>query len=247
MANPAAAVPPLPLAVTLRTIFAGHARPALEALAAIDGELALAVRPGIEHAVAHAKLGWWRAEIDRLQAGRPEHPLTRMLRAAAGQGPDYALLHERLASADLALAGFAPATLAELEAFLYRSHGAQWQLAAEILAESVAPPAAYGATLGKGLGLVELLAGGAFAPPTPAGIARAVLAARAAALLDAAEAALPPAGRAAQAPGYVAAALARTALAGLARERAAPYAPRPSAAIVQLCIAWRAARRARRA
>ncbi|HXQ31118.1 MAG TPA: squalene/phytoene synthase family protein, partial [Steroidobacteraceae bacterium] len=159
MADSACAVRPLPLAVSLSAIFAGRARPALEALAAIDGELALAARPGLEHAVAHAKLGWWRAEIDRLQAGRPEHPLTRILRAAAGPGPDYALLHERLASADLALAGFAPATLAELEALLYRSHGAQWQLAAEILAGApAAATAAYGAALGTGLGLVELLA-----------------------------------------------------------------------------------------
>jgi phytoene synthase len=246
MAISASAVPPLSFAVTLSAVFAGRARSALEALAAIDAELALAVRPGIEHAVAHAKLGWWRAEIDRLHAGHPEHPLTRALRAAAGEGPDYALLHERLAAADLALAGFAPATLAELEALLYRSHGAQWQLAAEILAAAPgATAAAYGAALGKGLGLVELLAGRPPAPPP--GVARPVLAARAAALLDAAEAALPASGRAAQAPGFVAAALARAMLASLARERAIAQAPRPPAAVTQLCIAWRAARRARHA
>lgn len=35
-----------------------------------------------EPAIAQAKLDWWRAEIDRLYAGQPSHPVTQALQAA---------------------------------------------------------------------------------------------------------------------------------------------------------------------
>lgn len=211
-------------------MFAGSNAPVLEALAALDRELVLASRPGIEHSVAHTKLAWWRGEIERLGHGRPQHPLTRALLKCGGPATDWSLLFERLDAADLALGGFAPATLAELEALIYRARGTLWQLLACLLAGRSSPALlAYGAALGKGVGLVEYLNAAG-----PAGaIARADVRARAAALLSSAAALLPPADRRALAPGSVAAALATAALAG-----------RGKRAFVQVFIAWRAARRA---
>lgn len=226
-----ASPPRAPLATLLPSIFAGRARPALEALVAIERELRLATRPGIEHSVAHAKLGWWRAEVERLCARVPQHPLTRTLHGYAGGAPDWALLHERLAAADLALGGALPANDTALEAYLYRSHGALCQLGAQLLAGGRSDSLSrFGALLGRGLGLAELRAGGLAAADTKE---------RALERLAMAEAVLLPSDRARQAPALVAAALARATLARPAQ------APAP-AAIVQLWIAWRAARRATR-
>ncbi len=43
--------------------------------------------------IAAAKLAWWRAEIDNLYAGRPQHPVTRALEPLA---PTYAISAQRL-------------------------------------------------------------------------------------------------------------------------------------------------------
>lgn len=131
-------------------------REALTALYALDAEIAAAT--SLEHTVAHTKLGWWRAEVDRLRGGRPEHPISRALHAAAGAAPDYALLHERLAAADLQLASFVPGTDAELDAYAYRTHGALQQLAAQVLAGARSGVLdALGAHLGRGVALTEIV------------------------------------------------------------------------------------------
>lgn len=223
-----------PLPRTLAILFAGAGRrAALEALYAVDDQIALAVRAGIEHAAAHAKLGWWRSEVDRLAAARPQHPASRALLAAAGNEPDYRLLHERLAAADLELVGFAPGTLAELDALLYRSHGAVQQLAAQVLGgRRDAALDAFGAALGRGLGLADQSAHTPAFDVDTGRFNRDELAARARDALATADAALPAAGRSAQAHGFVLAALAA---ARLGRGRSTPLA--------QLWIAWRAARR----
>jgi hypothetical protein len=223
-----------PLPRTLAILFAGAGRrAALEALYAVDDQIALAARPGIEHAAAHAKLGWWRSEVDRLAAARPQHPASRALHEAAGDRPDYRLLHERLAAADLELVGFAPGTLAELDALLYRSHGAVQQLAAQLLgARRDAALDAFGAALGRGLGLADQLAQTLADTRSAGPFGRDELAARARDALATVDAALPPAARSAQAHGFVLAALA-----------AARLGRSPPAPLAQLWIAWRAARR----
>ena len=43
--------------------------------------------------IAATKLAWWRAEIDNLYAGRPQHPVTRALEPLA---PTYAISAQRL-------------------------------------------------------------------------------------------------------------------------------------------------------
>lgn len=225
-----AAPPELALALA----FAGSAaRARLEPLYAIDAEIAAAVRPGIEHSVAHAKLAWWRGEVDRLAAGRPEHPLARALHARAGSAPRYERLHERLTAADFTLVGFAPATAAELEALVARSHGALQSLAAEALAGDANPALAdFGAALGRGLGLAAALA--APGAPLAGPLERAPLLARARESLEQARARLPAALRPAQAHGLVRAALVEARL----------LRPDPSP-LSQLWLAWRTARRAR--
>ena len=224
-----------PLAMRLALVFADATRrPALEAIAAIDAELAASTRPGIEHTVAHAKLAWWRGEVDRLAAGRPDHPLTRALHGAAGAAPDYRLLHERLTAADYALVGFEPTTPAEWDALLYRSHGALEQLGAEVLAGRRDPAlATFGAALGRGLGLLEALAGGIEDP-------HAALAGHCAAQLDAAAGSLPQALRLNQRPGLERLAIGRPRLARLVAGRTPDPGP-----LLQLWLAWRSARRAR--
>jgi phytoene synthase len=245
-------------------------REALTALYAIDAEILAASSPRLEHSVAHTKLAWWRAEVDRLRGGRPEHPASKALHAAAGAAADYALLHERLAAADLRLAGFAPRSAAELDALLYRSHGALQQLAAQVLATRRDPSLDdFGARLGRGIGLVETVrdarqdavygtlrvprdsldaagvSADAMAGPTPvaAGEALRALAERARTTLAAASADLPPGARRSQSHGLVLIALHALLLDALAAARYDVSEPRGVHPLRQLWTAWRTARR----
>lgn len=224
----------LALDVRLALAFSGaQRRPALEALYAIDAEIAAATRPGLDHAVAHAKLGWWRGEVDRLAAGRPEHPLARTLRLHGGDGPRYARWHERLTAAELTLAGHAPGDLPALLLQVDRAEGAVQTLAAEVLeGGSDAALERFGAALGRGLGLAAALAAPGSAPDGP--LPRAQLLALARASLESAPQLLPGEPRTRQAHGLVRATLA---LARLERPGQSP--------LVQLWLAWQSARRAR--
>lgn len=58
-------------------------RDPLAALFAIEREIESSLRPGIDHAVAHARLEWWSDECGRLARGAPAHPLSRALLAGA--------------------------------------------------------------------------------------------------------------------------------------------------------------------
>ena len=156
----------------------------------------------------------------------------RALLGAAAGPVDFALLGARLDCADLALGGFTPASLAELEALAARSHGSLWQLAAALLDRGASGPTlAAAATLGRAFGL---LAARGVVP----GIEPAALAARAQALIESSGVALPEACAPALAGLIVARTLARAELEGRRRARPGRF--------VQPWIAWRAARRARR-
>jgi 15-cis-phytoene synthase len=52
-------------------------RALLTALLGIEREVGASLRAGLDHAIAHARLAWWREEFSRTAAGRPGHPLTR--------------------------------------------------------------------------------------------------------------------------------------------------------------------------
>ena len=135
-------------------------KPLLEALYALEAELRRIVA-ATSHEAAHAKLQWWRGEIDRLVAGRPSHPLaSALLPLQARRDVDLNLLHELVVAADLDLARMTYSTWQELDAYLYRSAGITQTLIAAVLAgERGLMPAEreFARRLGAGLRQAEML------------------------------------------------------------------------------------------
>lgn len=136
------------------------ARPQLEALYAFEAEVRRVVA-GASHEAAHARLQWWRGELDRLAAGRPTHPIAVALATLRERGSaDLPLLQESLDAADLDLARFTYHTWTELEAYCFRSAGALQTLAAAALAgERALSPAerTFARRLGAALRQTEML------------------------------------------------------------------------------------------
>jgi hypothetical protein len=54
-------------------------RAALATLIALRAELEAGIDRALDHAVAHARLEWWRAEAARFARGEPQHPWLRAL------------------------------------------------------------------------------------------------------------------------------------------------------------------------
>jgi phytoene synthase len=110
-------------------------RDQLCALYVIDAEIRESAQSA-NHDVAHTRLQWWRAEIDRLVNGNPQHPATRILNDAAGTDrASFAKLHETLVAADMDLARMTYSNMRELRAYCSRSGGAiQELMAAQLLA-----------------------------------------------------------------------------------------------------------------
>jgi phytoene synthase len=135
------------------------ARASLEAVYAFEDELRRVVAGA--HEAAHARLGWWRGELDRLLAGRPTHPVAIALAALRGRaGVDLALLHEMLAAADLDLARMTYRSWTELEAYCFRAAGAPQLLLAAILADAdglTAGEREFARRLGSAVRQVEML------------------------------------------------------------------------------------------
>jgi phytoene synthase len=105
------------------------ARPLLHALYAFDSELRDTVRASA-HDVAHTRLQYWRGEVDRLAAGRPEHPVTRALLPLRACGADITLLHEPLVAAEIDIAHMALNNEPELAALAWRMSGVVQTLSA---------------------------------------------------------------------------------------------------------------------
>ena len=118
----------------LAVLFSGAPeRSLIEAIYAFEAALRRVVAAA-SHEAAHARLQWWRGELDRLIAGRPTHPLAQALLPLREQrGADVALLHEMLVAADLDLTRLTYATWQELEAYLFRSAGVPQTLIAATL------------------------------------------------------------------------------------------------------------------
>lgn len=109
-------------------------KPLLEAVYALEAEVRRVVAAS-SHEAAHAKLQWWRGEIDRLAAGRPSHPVAGALLPLRGRRDvDLTLCHEMLVAADLDLARMTYSTWQELDAYLFRSAGIVQTLVAAVLA-----------------------------------------------------------------------------------------------------------------
>lgn len=127
-------------------------RAALQALRAIEAEIAVSLRPGIEHQVAHSRLAWWREECQRFAAGIPQHPLTRQLTSTLGAQAPRAELGGFLdcATWDLAQATFE--TQRELAAYCARWSAAMLAPLARLAGSAQAPE-----SLGPPLRELELL------------------------------------------------------------------------------------------
>ena len=145
----------------LAVLFAGSpSRETLGTLYAYEAELRRIVAAE-SHEAAHARLQWWRGELDRFAASRPSHAITRALLAASTHGRvEASLMHEVLAAADLDLARFTYRTWTELEAYCFRAGGALQTLIAATLA-GVRPLSAqereFARRLGSALRQAEML------------------------------------------------------------------------------------------
>jgi phytoene synthase len=110
-------------------------REQLLALYVIDAEIRESAQ-SVNHDVAHTRLQWWRAEIDRLVNGSPQHPATRLLNDSLRERTAFAKLHETIVAADMDLARMTYSNMGELRAYSSRSGGAIPELMA---AQLVAP------------------------------------------------------------------------------------------------------------
>ena len=96
-------------------------RDALTALMVIDSEIRASVDSA--HEVAHTRMQWWRAELDRLTNRNAQHPAAQLLQTALPEA-DFSPLHELLVAADMDLARMTYNTASELDAYLVRSSAA---------------------------------------------------------------------------------------------------------------------------
>jgi phytoene synthase len=135
-------------------------RDAVLALYVIESEIRESSRSG-SHDVAHTRLAWWRAEVDRLVNGNPQHPATKvLLDLNVGDRAAFSKLHEVLVAADMELARMTFADQRELRVYCSRSGGAIQELIASQLAGSVAldePTRAAANRLGVGIRQAEIV------------------------------------------------------------------------------------------
>ena len=107
-------------------LFAGSQAGALGSLLALRAELRESSLGTQDHSVAHARIGWWEGEIERLVIGVPAHPVTRTLLAAAdGATTDWTPLRGLIQAARIELARATFEDEAELDGYLQASGGAQ--------------------------------------------------------------------------------------------------------------------------
>jgi phytoene synthase len=98
----------------------------MASLFALESEIRSIAKPGVDHAVAHLKLQWWRDEIRRLELGEPRHPRTQAAMHAAPQaGPAWRPLQDLLSSIELDLASSTYETEDELDRYLGLAAGLQ--------------------------------------------------------------------------------------------------------------------------
>jgi 15-cis-phytoene synthase len=135
-------------------------RDAVLALYVIEAEVRESSRSA-SHDVAHTRMMWWRAEVERLVNGNPQHPATKvLLDHTPGDRSVFSKLHEVLAAADMDLARMTYTNQQELRAYCSRSGGAIQEL---IAAQLAVPDALDESTraaankLGVGIRLTEML------------------------------------------------------------------------------------------
>ncbi|TCS71164.1 farnesyl-diphosphate farnesyltransferase [Sulfuritortus calidifontis] len=111
-----------------------------------------------EPAVAQAKLDWWRAEVERLYAGQPGHPVTQALRSAvaAFDLPKEALL-EILDGMEMDIHQHRYPDFRELRLYCHRVAGVVGEVAAQIFGYQERATQKYAALLGLAFQLTNII------------------------------------------------------------------------------------------
>ena len=133
-------------------------RQAITALYAFCREVDDVVDECREPAVARAKLDWWRLELSQLEAGSPQHPVTRALKPAreAFNLPVEYLL-EIVDGMEMDLERNRYATFNDLALYCYRAAGAVGLLSAEIFGYKNRATLKYAENLGTAFQLTNIL------------------------------------------------------------------------------------------
>ena len=133
-------------------------RRAITALYAYCREVDDAVDECTDPGVAHTKLAWWHDEVERLYAGRPQHPVTRAL---ADVITPYGITREQL---ETVIAGMAMdleynryPDFATLQVYCHRVAGVVGLMSARIFGYSDERTLEYAAELGLAFQLTNII------------------------------------------------------------------------------------------
>ena len=133
-------------------------RRAITALYAYCREVDDVVDEVADPAVARAKLDWWRAEVERLFAGDPQHPVTRAL---APHLAPFAITRERLLQVldgmQMDLQQNRYLDFANLQRYCHLVAGVVGEMSAAIFGASDARTFEYARQLGQALQLVNIV------------------------------------------------------------------------------------------
>ncbi len=133
-------------------------RQAITALYAFCREVDDVVDECSDAQLARSKLEWWRAEVNNLYAGRPQHPVTRALAPAAARFAITAdRLNEIVDGMEMDLTRTRYLDFAGLEHYCYLVAGVVGMLAAGIFGYRNARTLEYARTLGTAFQLTNII------------------------------------------------------------------------------------------
>jgi phytoene synthase len=133
-------------------------RRAITALYAFCREVDDAVDEPSDAATARATLAWWRAEVARLYAGKPQHPVTRALQPALGPfGITEAQLGEIIDGMEMDLDRNRYEDFADLRLYCHRVAGVVGAIAARIFGYRNAGTLEYAERLGLAFQLTNII------------------------------------------------------------------------------------------
>jgi len=133
-------------------------RRAITALYAFCREVDDVVDECSDPALARAKLGWWRGEVEGLYEGRPQHPVTQALAPHLQHfGIRHTLLNDILDGMEMDLDANRYPDFAALRQYIYRVAGAVGLLAAGIFGYRNAQTLEYAERLGTAFQLTNIV------------------------------------------------------------------------------------------